>query len=137
MLPYFDWSDANAAWRAACPRSDNVDFRRTRAQGAAKYLAKYVTKGVQVGKMRGALAGDILASWYGKRRVSTSRRFWRPLGARGPACCRRCNEEWTIVERPHTIRSTSPEAAWFALAEVVGVRLERGPPQASLRLNLR
>lgn len=137
VLPYFDWSRANEAWRAGCPRSDNVDFRRAKAEGAAKYLAKYVTKGVQVGEMRADLAGDILASWYGKRRVSTSRGFWRPLLARGKACCRRCESEWRVVEHPHTVRSTSPEGVWLALVERHRVALPRGPTQASLRLDLR
>lgn len=133
LAPFFDWSEAASAWRRACPRSTHVNMRSTNAKAAAIYVSKYVTKGVQVGEMRGALAGHVLASTYGKRKVTTSRHFWRPVSGRGPSCCRRCEAAWRIVERPKSLTRTAPEAVWFALAEVLRVALPRGPTQASLR----
>lgn len=143
VLPYFDFGSAHAAWRTACPRSSNADYQRVTANGhgrpaqrAAKYLSKYVTKGTEVGDMPGALAGAVLASWYGKRKVSTSRHFWRVQAARGKACCRRCEHQWSVLERPRSLARTSVEAVWFALAEVHRVALPRGPAQVRLRFEL-
>lgn len=126
VLPWFDWSAAQAVWQRACPSSSHADYQRCRAAGAAKYLAKYATKGASLDAMSGALAGELLAAWYGRRRISCSRGFWRPLQARGACECRRCGAAWNVVEVPHGIARDAPQEVLQALARRYGV--VRGPP---------
>lgn len=138
VLPWFDYAAAGEAWKKCSPRSSNagIDFTRSRAESASKYLSKYVTKGVQLGVLPGVMAGEVIASWYGRRKVSTSRHFWRPLLARGKACCRRCAREWLVHERPPPLSRVAPESVWFATAELASVRLPRGPTQVRLRFDI-
>lgn len=128
VLPFFDWEASRAAWAEACPRSKNVDYQRSTAQRASKYLAKYMTKGVQVATMPGALAGELLSAWYGKRKVSASTHFWRPLEERGPSCCRRCAALWRIVERPSALSRAAPSAVWAGFRELYGRAVSSGLP---------
>jgi len=138
LLPWFDYARAGEAWKKCSPRSSSagIDFTRSRAESAAKYLSKYVTKGVQLGVLAGALAGEVISSWYGKRKVSTSRQFWKPLSGRGKACCRRCSKEWLVHERPPPLVRVAPESVWFATCEIARVALPRGPTQVRLRFEL-
>ena len=106
-----------------------------KGEAAAIYLSKYVTKGVDLEAMHGVLAGEILSAWYGKRKVSTSRGFWKPLDARGPSCCRRCQEEWRVTERPKSLVKVSPEAIVIAI-ELGFQRFGHGPPQVRVRADL-
>jgi len=139
MLPFIDWSWLHTTWRHACPTSSHVHLNSGRREGklwttpekAAKYLAHYATKGVEMREFTGGKAGELLVATYQRRKVTASRGFFAPL-AEAESCCRRCLNRWRVIERPRALVSESPLAVWFALAEISGVRLGRGPTQRPL-----
>jgi hypothetical protein len=139
LLPFVDWTWLHETWRHACPTSSHVHINSGRRRGelwttpakAAKYLAHYATKGVEMSEFTGGKAGELLVATYQRRKVTSSRGFFRPLDA-AKSCCRRCLNRWRVIERPPSLVSQSPLAVWFALAEIAGVRFPRGPTQRPL-----
>jgi len=145
-VPYVE---LRRTWAAAVPGACIVDAvspadMAARAKGrgyksdavgsAAFYLAKYVTKGVQPSDLPGVKAGQLLAALRNRRKVTTSRHFWRPLAARGSSC-RTCGTAHVLVEAPCGLQAHAPAAVLRALVEQrTRRRLARGSPQAALPL---
>lgn len=90
------------------------------ARGAAQYLAKYVTKGVDPVEFTGCKAGELLAAFRGKRKVTTSAHFWPERDA----TCECCREAWRMVESPQSLRDLMPGAVLTATS----VLYRRGVP---------
>lgn len=122
-IPY---AELAAAWAHVMPGAIQPDVvspkdARERAQrrghrydpagSAAYYLAKYVTKGVDPVSFTGRKAGELIVAFRGKRKVSTSLHFWRPLRDRDTRC-RVCGREHRALGRPPGLKEHSP-GAWF------------------------
>lgn len=118
VWPYFDWSEMAAQWKRAVRdpdarapyvsrtvKSRSGEALALSARRAADYAAKYATKGVQLGTMAPEMAANVIAGWYGKRRLTVSTHFWLPP----PTCCKRCEERWRVVARPAPAPSTPSE----------------------------
>lgn len=104
----------------------------TRAAKAADYLSKYVTKGVEPSEFTGAKAGELLVALRGKRRVTTSLRFWEPIRDR-EACCPTCGEKARSMGAPESLRVVAPGAVLQAMAERIGWWIPRGGIQCELK----
>lgn len=113
-------ADASGNPRVAChvdvvsptEQAARSNARGRKANGpsdAAFYLAKYVTKGVQPGELSGRKAGELLAASRGRRKVTTSRGFWRPLAARG-CDCPTCGQAMRLVGAPVGLQQHAPGA---------------------------
>jgi hypothetical protein len=142
-VPY---EELHAAWREACPGAKHLDVvdpatqaKRSNAHGrkangastAAEYLAKYVTKGVEPRELTGRKAGEMLVAFRGRRKVTTSRYFWRPLVGRTKHC-EGCNECHRLVEAPDGLQTVAPAAVLASLVE----RTRWKPPRLSPQLTL-
>ena len=142
-VPY---AELHAAWRDAVPGAlvvDVVDPGEARARAkkrgrrlndvgsAANYLSKYVTKGVEPTELSGRKAGELLVAFRGRRKVTTSRGFWKPLSARKG--CPTCGADHRLVAAPCGLQAVAPGAVLRAQCERVGLRLQRGSPQVGLR----
>lgn len=129
-LPY---DRIHEVWRAATGSAVinvSAPSRSKKSSAAGAYLAKYVTKGVQLEEFTGQKAGEVLVATYGVRRVTTSRRFWSRDD--GPRLCGVCGERHRCMGAPPALRTLQP-AGWLrATAELRGVWLARGSPQAQL-----
>lgn len=134
-IPY---DDLHAAWRSITGATvlDVSAPRSGRVQSAADYLAKYVTKGVDPREFTGQKAGEVLVAWRGKRKVTTSLGFWRPLQDRERRC-ERCRCVHRSVEAPQSLRAVAPGAVLQAIAERVGWWVPRGGIQVALALERR
>jgi hypothetical protein len=142
-VPY---EELHAAWREACPGAKHLDIvdpatqaKRSRAHGrkvngsstAAEYLAKYVTKGVEPRELTGRKAGEMLVAFRGRRKVTTSRYFWRPLAGRTKHC-EGCNECHRLVAAPEGLQTVAPSAVLASMAERSRWKPPRGSPQLLL-----
>lgn len=125
LWPYWvDYGELCAAWRRAVDddqAAPDVKLIRKGAAGGVWYVMHYSSKGLDVAKMSGELAGDVLATLYARRAVTTSRGFWLPR----PICCEKCGQWWD-VERPQPVSGGEKlrAAAWAI----------RGPPPSQLGL---
>ena len=130
LWPWVDWSAVAAEWRLATGgKSSRIHLQSVRkgGTGAANYLAKYVSKGVQPLRMTPKLAAQLLGSFYGKRIVSASRRFYVAL----PKECRCCGEPWRVLQQPPALATVDVAAVWDSHARRMGVGLgNAGPPMA-------
>jgi len=122
-------------WRDAMPGALVLDVQAPRtnaddAASAAGYLAKYVTKGVDSAEMTGRKAGELLCAFRGRRKVTTSARFWRHVE---PGCeC--CGERWRSLGAPESLQELMPGAVLRSLSERTRYRQgDRVPPQVKLR----
>lgn len=112
-------------WERAMPGAVvvNVQAPRTGADDAGtagQYLAKYVTKGVDPRDMSGRKAGELLAAFRGKRKVTTSAHFWI---AKDPTCeC--CGDRFRSMGAPLSLQSLMPGAVLRSMA----IRYARGRP---------
>lgn len=95
-----------ALWLAAS-RGDSerisISTRGGDAAAAAGYLAKYLSKGSE--ELAPALAGKVVAAFYGVRALTASRRFWIPRCG-----CPRCGERIVRWDAPS---SSAAHAAVF------------------------
>ena len=143
-VPY---KEMRAAWEQAIPGAVVVDVvspqeqaKRASARGkkangvgdAAFYLAKYVTKGVEPSELSGRKAGELLVAFRNRRKVTTSRHFWRPLRDR-EATCKGCGQIHRLVESPVGLQEHAPAAVMSSLMERSRWRPPRGAPQVRLR----
>jgi hypothetical protein len=120
-VPY---DELREAWQAAVPGAIQPDVQAPRrsgkpAQSAADYLAKYVTKGVDPTVFTGQKAGELLVAFRGKRKVSTSTNFWRPVRDR-ELCCKRCGERHVALGAPQGLAVVAPGSqlyprGWWAV----------------------
>lgn len=114
------------AWRAATPWlgdgprvldiSASIDDGngRRRAVGdadAASYVSKYVTKGIHPSEFTGQKAGELLVAFRGRRKVTTSAHFWRPVSR-----CDTCASRFELRERPPGLAKHAAGACWRVLA---------------------
>jgi hypothetical protein len=142
-VPY---AELRAAWERAIPGAVIVDVQspadaRAKANqrgrklhdvsNAAEYLAKYVTKGVEPTEMTGRKAGELLIALRGRRKVTTSRHFWRPLAERRG--CPTCGQSHVLVEAPCGLQEHAPAAVISAAAE----RSRWRPPRVGAQVALR
>jgi hypothetical protein len=143
-VPY---AELHAAWSLAMPGAVVVDVvspadhaARMKARGqkangasdAAKYLAKYVTKGIETAELTGRKAGELLVAFRNKRKVTTSRHFWRPAQARDESC-KTCGECHRSVGSPISLQEHVPGAVLSAWAERSRWKPPRGAPQVLMR----
>ena len=105
--------------------------RATRSEKAAEYLAKYVTKGVDPADFTGAKAGELLVAFRGKRKVTTSVGFWKPISNRDRLCSV-CGERTWACGAPVALRKIAPGAVLRAMAERIGWWIPRGGAQVGL-----
>lgn len=128
-IPYHE---LHAVW--GVDRHINVQAPRRDADGArsaAEYLAKYVTKGVEPAELTGRKAGELLCAMRGRRKVSTSRHFWRPR----VAVCGTCGSRYELAGAPCGLQHVIPGAVLRSLSERLGSWVPRGGPQALLRFD--
>lgn len=76
------------------------------AQAGGSYLAKYVTKGVDAAEFTGAKAGELLVAFRNRRKVSTSKNFWRDVAPK----CDCCGTSYRAVEAPCSLQDIAPGA---------------------------
>lgn len=125
----------HVAWARAMPGSRVLDVQapsgaRKQSGRAANYLAKYVTKGVDPTEMTGRKAGEMLCAFRGRRKVTTSRYFWRPLHK----VCKRCLSYHRLVGSPCALQDIAPGAVLRSFAERTRYRdIDRIPPQVLFR----
>lgn len=133
---WVDYGDVCAAWRRAVgddQAAPDIELIRKGAAGGVWYVMHYSSKGLDVADMSGQLAGDVLATLYARRAVTTSRGFWTPR----PICCEKCGEFWK-VERPPPVSGGDKlrAAAWavqgpdphqLSIVKRDGAPLERTP----------
>lgn len=122
------------AWARAMPGAVVVDVQAPRrgadnASSAGQYLAKYVTKGVEPAEFTGRKAGELLCAFLGRRKVSTSRHFWRARVAE----CECCKERYRSIGSPISLQELMPGAVLRAWRERLGWHPARGAPQVLLR----
>lgn len=135
-VPY---DELRATWERSIPGAVIVDVvspedarKKAKERGrklnaisnAAEYLAKYVTKGVEPAEMTGRKAGEMLVAFRGRRKVTTSAHFWRPLADRSG--CPTCKQAHRLVEAPCGIQQHAPAAVLLAAAERSRWRPPRG-----------
>jgi len=126
LLPFFDWSQAQQEWkRATGDARAHLHFAIASHGKAAGYLGKYATKGVSPTTLRPDIAAKFIRATYGKRRVTVSEQFWRPMLAE----CPKCHEAWRQVQRPISLGKCAPFAVWRSRARRDGVVWTTGPPQ--------
>jgi hypothetical protein len=145
-VPY---DELHEAWRAACPGARHIDIvdpgthaKRARERGhkangsstAAEYLAKYITKGVEPSELTGRKAGEMLVAFRGRRKVTTSRYFWRPLEGR-VKWCTSCDEAHRLVESPDGLQHVAPAAVLRSRIERSRWRPPREQPQCHLPMS--
>ena len=122
-------------WRRLAPGAVILDVqapsRSRKAAKAADYLAKYVTKGVQPQNFTGQKAAEWMVGARGKRKITTSRGFWRELPRRP---CGACGMLHAGLGAPQSLRSVAPGMYLQGRAECAGVWIARGDPQAVLGL---
>jgi hypothetical protein len=79
MPRWFDWKKAQAAWGRAV-EDGNLDIQQRQDDATSKqalgYLTAYLNKALQLAKVPPDVAASWLVGTYGKRRVTTSWRFW-------------------------------------------------------------
>lgn len=79
MPRWFDWRKAQAAWSRAV-EDGNLDIQQRQdnatSRQALAYLTAYLNKALQLERLEPALAASWLVGTYGRRRVTTSWRFW-------------------------------------------------------------
>jgi hypothetical protein len=127
LWPWLDWRELGREWEAATGGlavSGGIDMRAISPERGAHYVAKYASKGVQVGEMAPELAAAFLASTYGRRAVTASRKFWVPT-----TCgCRECGDPLRVVERPQALTRISTALAWDPARRLAMFR-RYGPPE--------
>jgi diadenosine tetraphosphate (Ap4A) HIT family hydrolase len=137
LSSWVPYEDLHTAWRSVMPGALVLDVQapkqgRKAVGRAANYLAKYVTKGIEPVEFTGRKAGELLVAMRGRRKVTTSARFWLPV-----ACvCRKCNQERTLSQSPPGLQDVMPAAVLRARAERHrwrGWKLARGAPQVEVR----
>lgn len=133
-IPY---EDLHEAWRRVSgARVLDVSAPRSGQSGsAADYLAKYVTKGVDPAVFTGQKAGELLVAMRGKRKVTTSRYFWRPSRDR-ERTCRACGKKHRSLGAPSSLQRVAPGAVLQARAERIGWWIPRGGIQAVLPMGV-
>jgi hypothetical protein len=104
-----------------------------RSQDAAEYLAKYVTKGIDPAVFTGQKAGEMLVAFRGKRKVTTSKEFWRPLRDVDRKCTK-CGERSWSCGAPPALRRVAPGAVLRSMAERIGWWVPRGAVQSEMTL---
>lgn len=122
-------------WRAVTG-AEVLDVQAPKARGAksaADYLAKYVTKGVDPAVFTGQKAGELLVAMRGKRKVTTSVAFWRPMRDR-EITCKTCGKPHRSLGAPEALRHVAPGPVLRAMAERVGWFVPRGAVQVALAL---
>lgn len=144
-VPY---REVREQWARSIPGAVVVDFvsptqalANAKAKGysadqsgtAANYLAKYVTKGVEPREMTGRKAGELLVAFAGRRKVTTSAGFWKPLSASGPACCAKCSAGYRLTGSPIGLQEHVPASVLRSLSERTRWKPPRGSPQVRLR----
>jgi hypothetical protein len=105
-IPY---EELHEAWREAMPGALVLNVQAPRGGGkqagkAANYLAKYVTKGVDPAEFTGRKAGELIAAFRGKRKVTTSRHFW----TRPPLTCKKCGCRHRTLQPPQSLQDVAP-----------------------------
>lgn len=134
-IPYDELRDA---WREFTG-AEVIDVsapRSGRSESAADYLSKYVTKGIDPTEFTGQKAGELIVAMRGKRKVTTSRDFWRPtrdLETR----CKVCGERHRALGAPVALVHVAPGAVLQAYAERIGFWVPRGAVQVPLTLEER
>ena len=146
LSSWIPYDDLREAWQYVMPGSIQPDVvdpgearRRARdrgrrfddAESAAYYLAKYVTKGVDPSVFTGQKAGELLVAFRGKRKVTTSLHFWRPMRDRA-AQCPKCGQKHVSMGAPPSLWKHAPGPVWKALAHRVGWWVPRGTEQCVL-----
>lgn len=145
LSSWIPFAELRAIWARAIPGATQVDVvtptqARQRAKAAGRrfdpasnsgqYLAKYVTKGCDPREFTGEKAGELLAAFRGRRKVTTSKHFWRPT-AQASRTCKKCGGDHRLLAAPASLQTLIPGAI---LAGWV-VRSPRwGPRQGALRL---
>lgn len=131
IWPWLPWDRLRQMWIAATDgESAWIDLQVVNSDQAAHYIAKYASKGFDVSEMTGELAGAGLATFYGKRRVTTSRGFW----VSEDRTCPDCGQSHVLVQLPEAMARVAGSALFRAACRTAGVRLATGPPiQAALR----
>ncbi len=107
------------AWRSVMPGARVLDVqapnrKRNEAGCAASYLAKYVTKGVDPAEMTGQKAGELLVAFRGRRKVTTSAKFWTRATERA---CKKCKCTHRSVEAPCSLQDLSPGAVLRSMVQ--------------------
>jgi len=131
-VPYAELREAWQEFTGAVIVDVSPPGRSTRSAKAAEYLAKYVTKGIKPADFTGAKAGELLVAMRGKRRVTTSLRFWRPLRD-AETRCSRCREHVASCGAPVALRRVAPGAVLQAMAERIGWWIPRGTVQTKFK----
>lgn len=121
-------------WRTVMPGACVLDVQapkngRKAVGRAANYLAKYVTKGIEPSEFTGRKAGELLVAMRGKRKVTTSARFWMPT----PSCCPTCKRAWAAAQSPCGLQDLAPAAVLRSMAERYRWWVARGAPQVEVR----
>jgi hypothetical protein len=92
VWPFRDWSLVSQWWREACPESSHINIEASHdAHSAASYVSSYLTKGVRTADFSSEMRADVLAAFYGKQSIFTSKHFWQ----KWDAICEQCGCEWT------------------------------------------
>ena len=130
-LPY---EQLHEVWRAVMPGARVLDVQapkhgRKAVGRAANYLAKYVTKGIEPSEFTGRKAGELLVAMRGKRKVTTSTRFW----LKQESCCSKCLKPWTLSQSPVGLQDIAPHAVLKSMAERYRWWVPRGAPQVEVR----
>lgn len=125
LWPYEDWTEVQEEWRRALGNEStriNLQSETCTPSQAAHYLAKYQSKGVHLAETSPEFAARVLDMIWGKRTMSTSHGYWKPLPAH--CACPTCNQPFTVVKTPDAGRRAA-RATWDP-----GVRIARGDPRA-------
>lgn len=116
----------------AVAKANAKGYATNQAGTAANYLAKYVTKGVDPSEMSGRKAGELLVAFAGRRKVTTSRHFWRVHSNAVPTC-NGCACAFRLTSSPIGLQEHAPGAVLSSLAERTRWKPARGSPQVALR----
>lgn len=125
---WFPYKRLHELWNAATgacivdiqrrARSPHAIKRYGEAGNAAYYIGKYVTKGVDNAEFTGTIAGELMVAQRGRRKVTTSRHFWRPWRERTIEC-HECGHPHRLVSRPGRLTglalSALARASWFRM----------------------
>lgn len=85
-----------------------------------------MTKGVDPEEFTGAKAGELLVAFRNRRKVSTSKKFWRDVKPK----CDCCGRDYRSVEAPCSLQDINPGAvlrSWVVRRKWLGVQ-EAFPP---------
>lgn len=137
ITSWIPYEDLHRAWRRAMPGALVLDVqapnrRRNESGRAANYLAKYVTKGIEPSELTGQQAGQLLVAFHGRRKVSTSARFW----IRVKRDCGVCGQEHQAVGAPCSLQDIAPGAvlsSWAERSAKYRALHLRGQPQVGIR----